>query len=231
MPYTVQFEISGPAAMFARPDTGSTPISYSIPTWSACKSIFESVARGFFSRGGQPAAIFSATEIEIWQPVRFEKYVTNYRGPLRKSAQMEKNASYQLPSTILVDACFRVTGECIRVPGVADESNNAPHALKEMFERRLAQGRSKYSASLGWKEFVPSYFGPFRDAVRMGADYRLQEDFHEDIPAYLMNMWDAPSQGKYGPVFRPLQIKSGIARLPQVIVRNGKLDVERNHSC
>ncbi len=31
-PYEVQFEIEGPAAMFARPDTGSTPISYPVPT-------------------------------------------------------------------------------------------------------------------------------------------------------------------------------------------------------
>lgn len=44
--YEVEFEIAGPAAMFARPDTGSTPISYPVPTWSACKAMFESVARG-----------------------------------------------------------------------------------------------------------------------------------------------------------------------------------------
>ena len=28
--YEVAFEVAGPAAMFARPDTGSTPISYSV---------------------------------------------------------------------------------------------------------------------------------------------------------------------------------------------------------
>lgn len=48
--YEVQFEIAGPAAMFARPDTGGTPTSYPAPTWSAAKGLFESVA--FFVDGG-----------------------------------------------------------------------------------------------------------------------------------------------------------------------------------
>ncbi len=33
--YEVALEVAGPAAMFARPDTGGTPTSYSAPTWSA----------------------------------------------------------------------------------------------------------------------------------------------------------------------------------------------------
>ena len=33
--YAVQLEVEGPLAMFARPDTGGTPTSYPVPTWSA----------------------------------------------------------------------------------------------------------------------------------------------------------------------------------------------------
>src|SRR3989338_3645118 len=110
--YPVEFEIAGPAAMFARPDTGAAPVSYPVPTWSVCKAIFESVARGFFGKGNPPAAFFCPTAVEIWRPVRFERYVTNYRGPLRKSNQIEKNASYQLQATMLVDVCYRVKGCC-----------------------------------------------------------------------------------------------------------------------
>ena len=47
--YQVSLEIAGPAAMFTRPDTGTTPISYPLPTWSAAKGIFESIA--FFANG------------------------------------------------------------------------------------------------------------------------------------------------------------------------------------
>jgi CRISPR-associated Cas5-like protein len=44
MKYDVHLEVAGPLAMFARPDTGGTPTSYPVPTWSACKGVFESIA-------------------------------------------------------------------------------------------------------------------------------------------------------------------------------------------
>ncbi len=44
-PYPVQLEISGPTALWTRPDTGSSPVSYVAPTFSAVKGIFESVLR------------------------------------------------------------------------------------------------------------------------------------------------------------------------------------------
>jgi len=227
MNYPVSFEIAGPAAMFTRPDTGAAPISYPVPTWAACKAIFESVARGFFARGGQPAAFFSASEIEIWKPVRFEKYVTNYRGPLRKDTQITEGNSYKLPATILVDVCFRVKGQCLRVPGAPDETNNAPHALQEMFTRRLSQGRNKYVPCLGWKEFIPSYFGPLRDHVGGADGFELQRQYFAELPALLMSAWDAPSNGRYQPIFRQLEIREGILRFPQAHVRNGKLDFDK----
>lgn len=42
--YSVQMEVAGPLAMFARPDTGGTPTSYRAPTWSAANGLFESIA-------------------------------------------------------------------------------------------------------------------------------------------------------------------------------------------
>jgi CRISPR-associated Cas5-like protein len=44
-PYPLQLEISGPTALCARPDTGSSPVSYVAPTFSAAKGIFESILR------------------------------------------------------------------------------------------------------------------------------------------------------------------------------------------
>lgn len=227
MKYTLSFEISGPAAMFTRPDTGAAPISYPVPTWSACKAMFEAVARGFFAKGHQPAAFFSATRVEIWRPVRFEKYVTNYRGPLRKSSQIEKKASYQLPATILTDVCFRISGECLRIPGAPDESGNAPHGLAEMFLRRLAEGKSKYSPCLGWKEFLPDYFGPLRDHTN-SPTYSLQKHYFAEVPAMLMSVWDSPSHGRYAPSFRPLEIREGCLQFPPAHVRNGRLEFDKN---
>lgn len=212
--------------MFTRPDTGAAPISYPVPTWSACKAMFESVARGFFAKGSQPAAFFSATHVEIWRPVRFEKYVTNYRGPLRKTSQIDKEASYQLPATILTDVCFRITGDCVRIPGAPDESGNAPHGLKEMFERRLAEGKSKYSPCLGWKEFLPDYFGPLRDHSQ-SEKYSLQKHYFAEVPAMLMSVWDSASHGQYAPSFRALEIREGRLEFPEAHVRNGRLEFDK----
>ena len=47
--YEISMEIEGPFAMWSRPDTGASPTSYPVPTWSAAKGIFESIA--FFNNG------------------------------------------------------------------------------------------------------------------------------------------------------------------------------------
>jgi CRISPR-associated Cas5-like protein len=41
--YTISLEISGPTAMWTRPDTGDAPFSYLAPTYSAANGILESV--------------------------------------------------------------------------------------------------------------------------------------------------------------------------------------------
>lgn len=221
--YPVSFEIAGPAAMFARPDTGAAPISYPLPTWSACKAMFEAVVRGFFSHGVDPAAFFNPTSVEIWLPVRYEKYVVNYRGPLRKGSQISKDASYQLPATILVDVCFRVNGDCIPVRDSRSGGVNAAHALQEMFIRRLTRGVSKYAPCLGWKEFLPTYFGPFRNHDIAPASPVLQSDLNLALPAFLLSMWDAPVRGAYQPSFRELDVKGGVLLFPVTTVVDGKL--------
>ncbi|MHB1953248.1 MAG: CRISPR-associated protein Cas5 [Sulfobacillus sp.] len=40
--YSIQLEISGPTALWARPDTMPNPVSYVATTFSAVKGIFES---------------------------------------------------------------------------------------------------------------------------------------------------------------------------------------------
>jgi len=221
--YLVEFEIAGPAAMFARPDTGAAPISYPLPTWSACKAMFESVVRGFFADHADPAAFFCPTEVEVWMPVRFEKYVVNYRGPLRKPDQIKDDNSYQLQATVLVDVCFRVKGECTAIAETGQGGVNAAHAMQEMFNRRLQKGMSKYAPCLGWKEFLPTYFGPYRDHPVNAASPKLQSELHLTLPAFLLSVWDAPVRGVYQPSFRELKVSGGVLHFPAATVVNGKL--------
>ena len=196
--YFVQLEIAGPVAMFTRPDTGATPISYPIPTFSAAKGMFEAVAR-------YKSAYIRPTKVEICKPIRFEKYVTNYGGPLRKTNQLAGGDSYQLPATILVDVCFRLYG-VVEELAPAPNGNNHLHALQEMFLRRLKKGQFFYTPVLGWKEFVPSYFGP----VREGETF-VQNEINQIIPSFLHTVFDRPSEGTYKPVFRQnVEIREGV---------------------
>lgn len=217
--------------MFARPDTGAAPVSYPVPTWSACKAMFESVARGFFGEGKQPAAFFCPTDVEVWRPVRFERYVTNYRGPLRKTDQIKKNASYQLQATMLIDVCYRVRGFCSRISETPDSSGNAPHALQDMFNRRLRQGASKYAPCLGWKEFLPEYFGPFRGHDQETDSPQLQSNLNLALPGFLLSVWDAPTNGRYQPIFCEGQVRLGVLAFPVARIQSGKLIFEEKPSC
>lgn len=171
MKYTVEMEISGPLAMFARPDTGSTPTSYPVPTWSACKGIFESIA---MLKSGD--AWICPTAVEVCRrrggaggTAQFQKYTTNYGGPLRKADLMRTGNRMQLFATVLGGVCYRLYGE---VRGTYQQHANVKHYLQELFERRLKQGRCYRTPSLGWREFTCSYWGKFRGA-RWGGPLQL----------------------------------------------------------
>ncbi len=186
--YQVTLEIAGPAAMFTRPDTGATPISYPVPTLSAAKGMFEAVL-------WRPHVYVHPTMVEICKPIRFERYVTNYGGPLRKQDQTKDNNNYQLIATILVDVCYRIHGE-VHMKQMSTRGNGKPQLrrrrgydwrprFKDLFEERLEHGQTFYTPCLGWKEFTPSYFGPLRPDSR--PDPSVNEIV---IPSLLHSMWE-----------------------------------------
>jgi CRISPR-associated protein Cas5d len=185
--FDVQLEVAGPAAMFTRPDTGATPISYPVPTWSAAKGMFDAVLR-------RPHVYIHPTQVEICAPIRFERYVTNYGGPLRKQDQIRKNNNYQLIATILVDVCYRIYGE-IRMKKMSTRGNGCEQKrprrgqdwrpkFKLLFEERMKRGQTFYTPCLGWKEFVPSYFGPFREGTKRDVS------INDSLPSLLSSMWE-----------------------------------------
>jgi CRISPR-associated protein Cas5d len=185
--FEIAFEVAGPTAMFSRPDTGSTPISYPAPPYSAAKGMFEAVAR-------RPHIEIHPVRVEICRPIRYERYVTNYGGPLRKQDQIRRNNNYQLAATVLVDVCYRVYA------GLRLKQSTRGHArsevrrrrrgldwrpeFKRLFDERLNRGQTFYTPCLGWKEFVPSYFGPLRSGTQCDCSVSLV------IPALLRSMWE-----------------------------------------
>ena len=181
--YPVAYEIAGPAAMFTRPDTGSSPVSYPAPTKSALKSIFECVVMS-------KEAYFEPQRVEICNPIVFHKYTTNYGGPLKKSGTI----NFQIFATVLENVSYKVYGVILSY-STPRTGNNPQHQLQEVFMRRLASGHLHSTPFLGWKEFVPNYFGPIR--VETFADISI----NLVVPSMLNTMYDKPTNGAVSPEF------------------------------
>lgn len=197
--YHVAFEISGPCAMWTRPDTGAAAVSYPAPTFSAAKGLFECVAR-------LKSAYIRPTAVEICRPLVYHKYVTNYGGPLRKSSQVSGGDSYQLQALVLADVCYRIHGVTEEL-GPSPDGINHLHYLQERFLRNLEMGRLFSTPFMGWKEFVPDYFGPVRDDSSANP---VQSDLTMIIPSMLHSVWDRPSSGRVKPRFvQNLEIREG----------------------
>lgn len=214
--YSVQLEVAGPLAMFARPDTGGTPTSYPVPTWSAAKGMFESIA--FFADG---AAWICPTSVEVCRPigqprgrVHYQRYTTSYGGPLRKAALAKKGltpggSSMQLFATLVSDVCYRLHG--IVVGATPSGRVNARHHLQDLFDRRLKRGQCFRSLRLGWSECTCSYWGPFREGQT-----EVDDALSLDIPSMLLSVWGKPvTRGdetlRYEPAFRQdVRISRGV---------------------
>lgn len=214
--YSVSLEIAGPFAMFARPDAGGTPTSYPIPTQSAAKGIFESIAR--LASGD---AWFEATKVKMCKDrgsvggsVNFQRYATNYGGPLRKGNQLSSNSSYQLFATVLTGVCYRLQGRIAAGDRPWKQGENPRHHLKDLFDRRLERGQCHRTPCLGWSEFTASYWGPFRDGTN-GAPHATEVDEEIDIliPSLLQQVFDRPTNGTFQPTFiQNARIEKGVFR-------------------
>jgi CRISPR-associated protein Cas5d len=209
--FQIKFEIEGPAAMFMRPDTGSTPISYPAPTFSAAKGMFDAVLR-------LKSVYVKPLWVEVCKPLRYERYITNYGGPLRKPDQIRKNNNYQLIATILVDVCYRIYGKVVVKRSTRGGGRNGTRirtdaekhrkAFIEKFNNRLNNFQNFYIPCLGWKEFTPSYFGPIRENDAAGRPIKEDISVDETIPSMLYAMWE---NSKLQPTFvQNVRIKRGI---------------------
>lgn len=227
--YAVQFEVAGPLAMFARPDTGGTPTSYPVPTWSAAKGLFESIA--FFADG---AAWICPTKVEVCRHlgdaggrIRFQRYTTNYGGPLRKknlftTGAISGGSSMQVFATVVTDVCYRIHGE-INGPHRPSQIN-ARHYLQDLFNRRLTRGQCHRTPCLGWSEFTCSYWGAFRHGQT-----EVDNALSFDVPSMLVHVWDSPTRGRYMPEFgQDVRVSRGVLeyQLPRPTDREGAVSAK-----
>ncbi|HEY5742605.1 MAG TPA: type I-E CRISPR-associated protein Cas5/CasD [Terrimicrobiaceae bacterium] len=199
--YPIQLEISGPIALWARPDTMPNPVSYVAPTFGAAKGIFESVLR-WKSVNVRPV------KCEICAPIQFHRYAFNYGGPLRKSDQISGNSSLQIFAQVLINVRYVIHAEVEFASYLTDDTTWPPHAYADKFQRRLTRGQWFYTPCLGWKEFAPDYVGPRRD------DTHPCHSVNEVIPAMLEMVFDKLQRGQRGPgkatYLRQVEIENGV---------------------
>ena len=184
--YCISLEISGHTAMWARPDTGATPISYPAPPWSAAKGIFETIVR-------LKNTLINPIAVEICAPLVYHDYTTNYGGPLRKGEQITNNTSFQHKATVLINVCYRLYAriEAFKyIPVSLSEASrladvNSLHACQDIFNRRLLRGQFFDIPCLGWREFVPNYIGPFREGTRK------EESLNFEMSSFLHSIFNS----------------------------------------
>jgi CRISPR-associated protein Cas5d len=208
-PYEINLEIAGQTAMWTRPDTGDCPVSYPAPTFSAVKGIFEAVLWG-------PAIEIVPSRVEICKPLRFHGYATNYNGPLRKSGT---EGAYQFFTTVLTDVCYRMYAHAYPTKNkkkmdenakVWDSKTTSPgHAYAAIFQRRLKRGQWFTLPCLGWREFTPSYVGPFRDETKP------QDDISIVLPSMLREVFPDGNNSKVRFTYdQNVRIKFGVLSYP-----------------
>lgn len=221
--YPISMEIAAATAMFTRPDSGDSPISYPAPTYSAVKAMFESVLWG-------EAIEIVPQKVEICAPIQWHSYATNYGGPLRESKSIKKGNNYQLFATVLLDVCYRFYAvarpnfQKEKLPEKAkswDSNTTSPgHAYQAIFNRRLKRGQSYASLCMGWREFTPSYFGPFRDTTRVCTDI---PDIR--IPSMMRSMFLDGYKSEYNAIYdTDILIHGGILVYPDRSNIDGRSD-------
>lgn len=196
--YPIAMEIAGNTAIFARPDCGDSPVSYPLPTLSAVRGIFQSIL-------WLPDVLIVPRRVELCAPICYHSYACNYGGPLRKADAILKGNNYQMFATVLCNVCYRLYADVMpdanktELPQSAldwDRRTTSPgHAYKAIFERRLKRGACFDIPCLGWREFTPSYFGPFREETHVCTD----------MPDILIpSMLRETFSGRYGSAYRPV---------------------------
>ncbi|MDX9868970.1 MAG: CRISPR-associated protein Cas5 [Kiritimatiellia bacterium] len=211
-PYEVKMEIAGNTAMWTRPDTGDCPVSYPAPTYSAVKGIFESVlwgpaievvpfkveickplhfhgyATNYHGPLRHPTQIrednafqFLAT---VLTDVCYRMYAYVY--PARNKTSLDEKAQrWDNPVPVKTGTHdFKGGAKGCTPRGTPSSGTTSPgHAYAAIFERRLKRGQWFTLPCLGWKEFAPSYVGPFREGCS------VQEDINTVLPSMLREVF------------------------------------------
>ncbi len=150
--YPFAIEYAAELGMFARPDTGSEPCSYEVPSQSAAKGMIESICR-LKGASVEPVAVGMCFQ-PSWVNFSYNSY-----SPLRKSDQITKESHCQIRATVLEKPRYVILGLVHYLGGnVPDKYNaiNHAHSAQVQLARRVKSGRFFSHPVMGWKDFPVS---------------------------------------------------------------------------
>jgi len=201
--YNVEMEVAGEFGLFARPDTGSNPSSFPIPTISAAKGMFESV---FFMK----TAVVIPISCKICSPIRECDMPYNSRSHLSKPDLIKKGLATRINETNLFQPIFQLTATVLpsglRPINPASYSSNYAHAYQEQFNRHLKKGTFRNSVHLGHRHMTASYCGPFR------AETKVQTNINMVVRDVIVTMFERLVDGvEVDPCFKNVQVVNGVA--------------------
>jgi CRISPR-associated protein Cas5d len=99
-----------------------------------------------------------------------------------------------------------------------DKKTSSPgHAYQDIFNRRLKRGQCYSIPFLGWKEFTPSYFGPFREGTK------IQSGLNITIPSMVREVFSEGYNSRVSVTYdQDVVINRGVMIFPKRDAVNGQ---------
>jgi CRISPR-associated protein Cas5d len=141
--------ISGPLALFTRPEMKAERVSYEVITPSAARGILEAIL-------WKPAIRWVVTEIAVLSDIRWTSFrrneVRSRLSPRNRGPYFADEDREQRNTVALRDVRYRISAHLELTPKASAEE----HAVKfeEMFERRLEKGQHFHQPYLGCREMA-----------------------------------------------------------------------------
>ncbi|GGB32982.1 type I-C CRISPR-associated protein Cas5 [Tistrella bauzanensis] len=163
MAYGVRLHISGPRALFTRPEMKVERVSYDVITPSAVKGVLSAIH-------WKPAIAWHVDCIRVLNPIRFDTIRRNEVGskiaPGSVSKAMKAGSTrglytlveedrQQRASVVLRDVAYVIDAHFSLTDAAGPDDNEGKHL--DIFNRRLARGQCFQQPCLGTREFAADF--------------------------------------------------------------------------
>lgn len=190
--------ISGPLAVFTRPEMKVERVSYEVMTPSAARGVLEAIV-------WKPAIRWVIEEIAVLHEIRwtsFRRNEVNSKAGTKPSTFFADEDRAQRNTVALRDVAYGVTAHFFMTPKAAEGDNVSK--FEEMFVRRLEKGQSFQQPYLGCREMAADVRPATGDERPIGLTKPLGLVFYD------FDYQTSPPQ----PLFFEARLDRGVLRLP-----------------